>query len=163
MSTDNINFRDATRIIRRIDYDENSNKLVGFVLPVDGNHLPLTNSFFAASFEVIEETFVNEKKATFAYVYMAQPMSPTAPPFCLNIVGTDNRFNSASVLSRWKHMISECATRNIQVISFSGDGDTRLLQSMRLSTGLYSYSSESVPAKIRNPFCEHLSKRTPPQ
>ena len=60
-------------------------------------------------------------------------------------------------------MISECATRNIQVISFSGDGDTQLLQSMRLSTGLYSYSSKSVPAKIRNPFYQHLSKRTPPK
>lgn len=154
---------DATRIIRHIDYDENSNKLVGFVLPVDGNHLPLTDSFFATSFEAIEETFANEKKATFAYIYMAQPMSPTAPPFCLNIVGTDNRFNSASVLSRWKHMITECATRNIQVISFSGDGDTRLLQSMRLSTRLYSYSSESVAGKMRNPFCENLSKRIPPQ
>jgi len=50
---------DATRIIRRIEYDEDSNKLVGFVLPVDSNFLPVTDSFLATSFEMIEATFTN--------------------------------------------------------------------------------------------------------
>lgn len=145
---------DATRIIRRIEYDENSNKLVGFVLPVDSNFLPITDSFLATSFEKIEHFFTNENRATFAYVYMAQPMSPSVPPFCLNIIGTNNQFKTTSVLARWKHMITECAVRNIQVISFGSDGDTRLLKSMRLSTKLYSYSSDSVPT-IR-PFSENL-------
>ena len=147
---------DATRIIRHIDYDENSNKLVGFVLPMDSRFLPITDSFLATSFEKIEQFFTNESRATFAYVYMAQPMSPSVPPFCLNIIGTNNHFNAKSVLSRWQHMITECTARNIQVISFSGDGDTRILKSMRISTKLYSYTSESIPNMFRNPFSDHL-------
>jgi len=59
-------------------------------------------------------------------------------------------------------MITQCTTRNIHVISFSGDGDTRLLQSMRLSTQLYSYSSESIPVTLTSPFSEQLSKSIPP-
>lgn len=78
---------DATRIICRIEYDANGDKLVGFVLPVDENFLPITDSFHATSFEEIEHMFMNAK---FAYIYMAQPMSPSVPPFCLNIIGTNN-------------------------------------------------------------------------
>ena len=46
---------DATCIIRHIDYDENSNKLVGFVLPLDSKFLSITDSFLATSFEKIEQ------------------------------------------------------------------------------------------------------------
>ena len=53
-------------------------------------------------------------------------------------------------------MITECTARNIQVISFSGDGDTQILKSMRISTKLYSYTSESIPTMFRNPFSDHL-------
>ena len=48
---------DATRIICRIEYDPTTDKLLGFVLPVDENFLPLTDSFLATSFEQIEEMF----------------------------------------------------------------------------------------------------------
>ena len=149
---------DATRIICHIDYDENSNKLVGFVLPLqlDSKFLPITDSFLATSFEKIEHFFINESRATFAYAYMAQAMSPSVPPFCLNIIGTNNQFNATSVLSRWQHIITECTARNIQVISFSGDGDTRILKSMHISTKLYSYTSESIPTMFRNQFSDNL-------
>jgi len=101
---------------------------------VDENFLPLTESFLATPFEQIEAMFHNEARSTFAYAYMAQPMALDVPPFCLNITGTNNRFDAKTVLSRWKHMLSECKLHKIHVISFSGDGDTRLLTSMRLST-----------------------------
>ena len=152
---------DATRIICRIEYDANSDKLVGFVLPVDDNFLPITESFYAASFEEIEQMFINQHKATYAYIYMAQPMSSSVPPFCLNIIGTNNRFDATAVLSRWKHMISECKLRNIQIIRFSGDGDTRLLKSIHVSSKFYSYSAESIPTKFRNVFHEESMKSVP--
>jgi len=90
---------DATCIIRHIEYDENTNKLVGFILPVDSNFLPITSSFLATSFERIEEIFTNENRTKFAYLYMAQPMSSSIPPFCLNVIGTNNQFNAKSFLS----------------------------------------------------------------
>ena len=57
-------------------------------------------------------------------------------------------------------MISECKW-NIQIISFSGDGDTRILKSMHLSSKLYSYSTESVPTKFRDVFFEESMKTVP--
>ena len=134
---------------------------MGFVLPVDENFLPLTDSFLATSFEQIEEMFRKEPMSNFAYVYMAQPMAPGVPPFCLNITGTNNRFDTKTVFSRWKYMLSECKVHRIHVISFSGDGDTRLLTSMHLSTQLYSYSSDTISVKFRDPFSEESMKHIP--
>ena len=62
---------DATRITCRIEYDANSDKLVDFVLPVDDNFVLITDSFFVTSliFEEIEQMFINQHKATYAYIY----------------------------------------------------------------------------------------------
>ena len=85
---------------------------------------------------------------------MAQPMAP-------GVTGTNNRFDAKTVLSRWKYMLSECKVHRIHVISFSGDGDTRLLTSMHLSTQLYSYSSDTISVKFRDPFSEESMKHIP--
>ena len=53
---------DATRIISRVEYDSSSNKIVGFVLPLDSNSLPEQTSFYATSFVDIEQMFLNSKK-----------------------------------------------------------------------------------------------------
>ena len=59
---------DATRIISRIDYDVETDKCVGFVLPVDASGLPISNSYLAVSFTAIEEMFNTATFAKFAYV-----------------------------------------------------------------------------------------------
>ena len=48
---------DATRIISRVEYDRESNRMVGFILPCDDEGLHLADSFLATTFEVIEECF----------------------------------------------------------------------------------------------------------
>ena len=133
---------DATRVITRIEYDSNSNNLVGFVLSLDTECLPIGESFLATSFDGIEQMFSNASKASSAYIYMAQPLSPSTPPFCLCLIGTDNRFDANSVTHRWKYMIKEYNKRNIEVVSFSADGDSRLLTSMRVESKLYNYCSK---------------------
>ena len=135
---------DGTRVLSRIEYDEESDKFIGFVLPVNDKYIPVNDSFCGcASFEDIERIFSTSVKASFAYVYMAQSLSPTVPPFCLALIGTDNHFDTRAVLSRWNYMIKECSARNIHIISFGSDGDSRLLSAMRLSSKLYSYSLSS--------------------
>lgn len=62
---------DATRVIARIEYDNQTNRLVGFVLPCDNNGLPLTDSFLATSFESIEKAFKDGVVSKYAFVYMA--------------------------------------------------------------------------------------------
>ena len=74
---------DATRVITRVDYDNETNRLVGFVLSCDEEGLPLCDSFLAVSFEAIEESFKTADTAKYAFVYMAQALGKAVPGFCL--------------------------------------------------------------------------------
>ena len=109
---------DATRLLSRVEFDIESNRLVGFVLPCDSNGLPIVDSFLALSFECIEQHFKQQQVAKLAYVFMAQCVCKNVPPFCLGCIGTDNCFTATEVLKRWKYIYSECQKRNITVVSF---------------------------------------------
>ena len=135
---------DATRIIARVDYDSETDRCVGFVLPVNQKGLPIVDSYLASSFVAIESMFVNSPTARYAYVYMAQPLQQDIPPFCLACLGTDNKFTAAEVMQRWNHIYEECKKRNIYVLSYAGDGDSRLMKGMRVSTSLTVPSTEPL-------------------
>ena len=145
---------DATRVVTRIDYDCETDRCVGFVLPLDSNGLPLVDSFLAVSYKGIEEMFHCTPKAKYAYVYMVQPLSLNAPPFCLACIGSDNKFTAQHVLLRWKYIYEECTRRDMLLLSFGGDGDSRIMSAMKQSVSLLSLkepllndipSSPSVP------------------
>ena len=124
---------DATRIITRIDYDSESDRLVGFVLPCNDQGLPLVDSFLATTFESIQNMFETNQRSKYAYIYMAQCLSKRVPPFCLACLGTDNCFSAPDVLNRWKYIYVECDKRKISVVSFGSDGDSRNLRAMKIS------------------------------
>ena len=109
---------------------------VGFVLPLDDNGLPKTNSCLAESFSVMEEMFKIYPIAKYAYVYMAQPLCQSAPPMCLACLGTDNKFSAGDLLPRWKYIVEECLKCNIIVLSFGADGDSRVMKSMTMLMAL---------------------------
>ena len=158
---------DATRVIGRVDYDPETDRCVGFVLPVDENGLPLINSFQATSFSAIESMFKNNSVAKYAYVYMAQSLCQNVPPFCLAYVGTNNKFTAENVCLLWKYIYMECEKRNIRVLSFGADGDSRLLKAMRVTMSLmtdksdpllkhfppYSLNSPAIPKEWHTWFC----------
>lgn len=126
---------DGTRVTGKIEYDSKSNKLVGFTLPlVDG--LPQTDTFLATSAKAIQNCFLTSCKSNYAYTVMAQPLSNSAPPYCLVVFGTDNRFDSNDVSKRWKHIKDNLEMRGIILLGFSSDGDTRLLKAMRQHASL---------------------------
>ena len=104
--------------------------------------LPIVDSFLAVSFSAIENMFSSASLAKYAYVYMAQP---TVPPFCLACMGTDNKFTAQHVMLRWKHIYMECQKRNLMVLSFGGDGDSRL---MRISVSLSTPSTEPLLQEV---------------
>ena len=90
---------DATRGISRVEYDSETNRLVGFVLPCNySDGLPLVDSFLAVSLEVIEECFKSQEISKFAYVFMAQCILQHVPAFCLGCIGSNNCFNATDVL-----------------------------------------------------------------
>ena len=79
----------------------------------------------------IERMFSAHEISKYAYVYMVQPLAaPDVPSFCLACFGTNNKFTSEHVLLRWQYILKECQKRNIYVLSFGGDGDSRLLKGM---------------------------------
>ena len=89
---------DATRIIGRVDYDTETDRRVGFVLPIGQHGLPQVDSFVATLFSAIESMFHKNAIFKYAVVYMVQPLHCNAPPFVLACLGTDNKFTVKHVL-----------------------------------------------------------------
>ena len=59
---------DATRIIARVEYNKETDRMVGFVLPCNEDGLPLIDSYLATSFEAIEHCFSSYQVSKFAYI-----------------------------------------------------------------------------------------------
>lgn len=94
---------DATVITSKVTYDPHTNQLVGLVLPIDEiTGCPKPFTYLALDAEVIKQHLM-ESKATLVYVVMAQPIDEKAPPFLLQMFGTNNRFDTTDVLKRWRH------------------------------------------------------------
>ena len=98
---------DATRVIKKVQYDAETDKLVGFVLLCDKEGLLLCDSFMATSFESMQKYFSEESIANYAFVYMVQPLTENVPAFCLSCIETDNKFTTELVLKRWQYIYSE--------------------------------------------------------
>ncbi|KAK4880666.1 hypothetical protein RN001_008812 [Aquatica leii] len=118
----------------KIEYDPYSDKLVGFVLPMK-NGMPNTEMHNASSAKAIEESF-KYPKSNYAYTIMAQPLSNTAPPYCLSIFGTNNKFTAEDVQNRWITIRNNLKYIGIEVVGISSDGDTRWLKAMRHNISL---------------------------
>ena len=108
------------------------------MLPCNSDGLPLADSFLVVSLGSIEECFKSQEISKFAYVFMAQCILQHVPAFCLGCIGSNNSFNATDVLRRWQYIFSQCQKRNINVISFGADGDSRLLKAMKISCN-YNY------------------------
>ena len=127
---------DATRIINRIEYDPQTNRCVGFVLPLGDDGRYKVDAHQATSFEAIQEMFQKVSIAKYAYLYAAQPLKEGAPSFCLACVGTNNKFTALQVLKIWNYIHSELQRYGIHVINFAADGDSRLLRAMRVTMNM---------------------------
>ena len=137
---------DATRVIARADYDYETDRVVGFVLPCNDAGLPLSDTFLATSLSAIEKMFASCELAKYAYAYVAQPVCLNVPPFCFACIGSNNRFTAEDVLQRWKYIYSQCSARGIRVVSFGADGDTRELKAMKTACKLFN--SQSIDQKL---------------
>lgn len=99
---------DASGMVSKVEYDPKTNQLVGFVLPIDSvSGMPIPFSFKASSASEIQKFMELKEKSTLVYVVIAQPLIDHAPPFVLQIFGTDNKFTANDVEKRWKYTIPE--------------------------------------------------------
>lgn len=98
---------DGSGIVKKIVYDVKSNQLVGIVPPLDPiNGSPKIFSYMANSEEEIRK-FFELPQSSLVYIIVAQPLLRHAPPFILQIFGTDNKFKATDVQARWRNIRNE--------------------------------------------------------
>lgn len=124
---------DGTRITGKVEYDPITNKILGFVLPLEDG-VPNNNAYIATSAETIKSYFQTGERANYAYCIMAQPLDLNSSAYCLAVFGTNNKFNSFDVSMRWTKLTAESSTYGIKIIGYSSDGDTRLLKAMKIES-----------------------------
>ncbi len=147
---------DATRIMKRIEYNPATNSCVGFTLVTNSKGFFETNMFEASSFERIEAMFKTHTIANYAYMVMAQPLQEGTPSFCISCFGTDNRFTANDVLNRWDYVAHELAKRDIKVVNFAADGDSRLLRATLLTLNIKNDGLEPPISKSTHVFSKQF-------
>lgn len=101
---------DGSGIVPKVCFDSTTNQLVGLVLPIDKNTgMPVTFSFTPQTANEIEDQINQNPKSTTVYLVLAQPLLDNAPPFILQVFGSDNRFTSKNVINRWQHTQDQLA------------------------------------------------------
>lgn len=77
------------------------------MLPLDStNGCPKLNSYMATSEEAIK-SFMELPRSSLVYLIVAQPLKANAPPFILQIFGTNNKFKATDVVNRWAYIAKE--------------------------------------------------------
>ncbi|CAM4797581.1 unnamed protein product [Rotaria magnacalcarata] len=131
---------DATPVVPKVTYGTKSNTFIRFSLPLDSNGLPIKNSYSTDSFTRLEEWYSDIKQATLLNAYLIQPLSSSLniSPYIFAAYGTDNKFESSDVISRWYKIYQECKAKGICILGFSTDCDSRYFHSMRSSLGFFA-------------------------
>lgn len=96
---------DASGIIAKVEFDAQSNQMIGLVLPINpATGMPTPFTYLARNAGEIELN-MNKDKSSLVYIIMAQPLMDGVPPFILQLFGTNNKFKSEDVLNRWKYTV----------------------------------------------------------
>lgn len=152
---------DATRVTNRIQYDSQTNQLVGFVLPLGENGMPIAGYNKARSAAEIEKCFYNvetcqqKKCASYVNVVMAQPLVPGIPAFCLLVFGSDAMYNTKDIEKRWQFIKDELKKKEIDVVTFASDSDPKFNSLMRhhIKLGQNVENNLNFPAWFRADLC----------
>ncbi|KAK3907741.1 hypothetical protein KUF71_018377 [Frankliniella fusca] len=121
---------DGTRVQEKFCYDSTTNQIIGPVLALNDDGIPIPSSHPATSAAMIASHLRNGRVASNGYAIMAQPLQKGAPSFCLTLFGTDNKFSAVHISKRWNFIHKELGKLGVEVINFASDGDPKLLKAM---------------------------------
>lgn len=150
---------DATRITNRAQYDPQTNQIVGFVLPLGKNGMPIAKSNMATSAADIEQCFYNiearneMKLASYVNVVMAQPLVAGIPAFCLLIFGSDAKYTTEDIEKRWQFIADELKKRQIKVVTFASDSDPKFNSLMKYHVNLGQSRTNHFPEWFNANLC----------
>ena len=108
-------------IINRIEYDELTNRFLGFCLPLQ-NGIPECHAFILDTYENIKDAVAKNASAKYAHCILAQPVDGVAPPSIMFVLGTESKYDFKVIQQRWDHIEAELLRRNIRIVSFGADG-----------------------------------------
>ncbi|KAF5281746.1 hypothetical protein FQA39_LY17704 [Lamprigera yunnana] len=130
---------DQTAIVRRVQYDPKTNKIIGFAPPLSNNTgLPDITKFVVTWAQDIEDAFKNEEICGNVLVVMAQPLAEEHPAFSLLLFASNNKFKAEDVLRRWNYLYQEAKKIGITIEEFSTDDDPRCLKGLKINLQLPS-------------------------
>lgn len=104
--------------------------------------LPSINHFRTNSYHELERWFDELHRSKLINVHLIEPILSQSSdvhsrPYVLSAYGIDNKTKAVEVLQRWVYIYSQCKSRNIRVVGFSTDADSRYLKAMKLALGFF--------------------------
>lgn len=115
-------------------------------MPLDQNGMPVIDAFKGITqARILENLLKSTEKSSYVYTIMASPLKLSAPPFCLCIFGTNNRFQATQVKMRNDYIRETLSKVGITVIGTASDGDPRLLKYMKHELNLGSNTGAELP------------------
>ena len=114
---------DCTGVIRKVNYDQETNSFVGFATPLV-NGIPVPHYYQTNSFNQLESWFNASDKSSLLNIHMIQPIpssnsSIVPSSFLLSGYGVVNTYTSIDILRRWLFIFDNCLQKNIRIIGFS--------------------------------------------
>jgi hypothetical protein len=107
---------DDTRILQCIEYDQVTDRYVGFCLPINDG-LPDGDAFIFDTFEDLKTVFNSKQCVSYAHCIVAKPIKVEAPSFVLFVLGTDSKYTHIDIEWRWQYITKECGKRDVCVYS----------------------------------------------
>lgn len=126
-----------------VSYDAFEDCFIGFTPPLN-NGLPPINRFRTNSYKELEQWFETVDRSTLVNANLIEPLLTSvnslvhSRPYIISAYGTDNKYSAIDVLRKWIYIRNELRKRDISVVGFSSDCDSRYLKSMQLSLGFFA-------------------------
>ena len=98
---------DGSGIVPKIQYDPTHDELVGMTLEIDEKTGCPKKFASTANDEEEIRKFMKYEKSKLVYLVIAVPLNEEIPPFILQLYGTNNKFDTTSVVRRWIYTIQE--------------------------------------------------------
>ena len=110
---------DCTGAVQKVCYDRQSNSFVGFCPPLQNDGFPRVLSFNIESFYELEKAFETKPLSSLLNVHAIQPIAghgQYSSPFLLAAYGSNNKFDTYHVISRWLKIFDESLQRGIRLV-----------------------------------------------
>lgn len=131
-------------MVSSVSYDSNIDSFIGFTTPLNDNGLPVINQFKTNSYSELEQWFQNIDKSTLVNVHLIEPILTDVAsfvhsrPYIIGAYGINNTHSASDIIRRWIYMYNQCKERNINLVGFSTDCDSRYFKAMRICLGFFS-------------------------